>query len=70
MKVLECRVKVLEFHLLDQWKLSEQEVTCVEMHFRKNMLASGLKNRVRQRPEKYLETMTVVCLGKEGLKKG
>lgn len=24
MKVLECHVKVLQFHLLDQWQVSEQ----------------------------------------------
>lgn len=43
-------------------------MTCFEMHFRKTILASGLKNGVRQRPGKYLETMMVVhlsvCLGK------
>lgn len=54
--------RYLNFGLWTSGRFLSREVTRFEIHFRKNILASGLKNGVRQRPGKYLETMTVVYL--------
>lgn len=62
MKGLKCHMKVLGFYPPDQREDSEQGETCSEADFRKNTLASGLENEVRQGPWKYLEILVVVCL--------